>query len=521
MSVFSNMIKQLRDVWARLTNRQKLVISGSAFVVLIALILWTNLFGARPQFVPLFSQLEPDDAAAIAAKLDESKIPYKPSADGRTILVNAKDVYQIRWTMAQAGLPKGGVVGYEIFDKTNIGATDFERRVNYLRALEGELTRTIEAFDAVEQARVHIVLPEEALFAADQKPTTAAVFLQMKPGRTLAPDQVRGIVNLVARSVEGLKPDQITVVDAAGNILTANLGDSASPAANPAVAASQIQTQQNFQKQLEDSLQTLLTQVFGPGNVVARVTAELNWDQQTIDKKLFEPLQNGEGVVRTLEELTETVSGTQGTAGGTPGTSGNVPGYQGTTGGQGTTNSEKTQVAKTFDINEISEHLTVAPGSVKRLSVAVVVNRELTAQERTAIEDTVKSAIGFDASRNDSIAVTGMVFNTDLAKTVKADMARQTRNQNIRNFAIIPGLSLLALFLFWRILSAFRGRSEEVFAVPVGAYEAAKVAAIPTNIEEMAPEEREKAQIREQIEKLAKQKPENIANLIKTWLNED
>ncbi|MGE5559966.1 MAG: flagellar basal-body MS-ring/collar protein FliF [Chloroflexota bacterium] len=521
MSVFSGIARQLRDVWARLTNRQRLLITGAAFAVMIALILWTNVFGARAQYVPLFSQLEPEDAAAIAAKLDEAGTPYKPSADGSSILVDAKDVYQIRWEMAQAGLPKGGVVGYEIFDKTAIGATEFERRVNYLRALEGELTRTIEAFDAVSNARVHVVLPEPALFAADQQPATAAVFLELKPGRALAPDQVRGIVNLVARSVEGLKSDQITIVDKSGNILTADLGDNEGSLANPVLTASRIETQRNFQKQLETSLQTLLTQVFGPGNVVARVTAELNWDEKTIDKRLFEPLENGEGVVRTLEELSETVSGTEAATGGTPGTSGNVPGYQGSGGGQGSSSSEKTQVAKTFEINEIQEHLTVAPGTVRRMSVAVVVNRDLTTKEQDAIEATVKSAIGFDEARNDLISVTGMAFNTDMAKTVQADIARQTRNENIRNYAIIPGISLLALFIFWRVLSAMRSRPEEL-AIPVSAYEtASKVMAIPTSIEEMTPEDRDRAKIREQIEKLAKQKPESIANLIKTWLSED
>lgn len=522
MSVFSGIAKQLRDVWSRLTNRQKLLIGGSAVAVLVALVLWTGVFGARPQYVPLFSQLQPGDAAAIAAKLDESKTPYKPSTDGSTILVDAKDVYQIRWTMAQAGLPAGGIVGYEIFDSTSIGATDFDRRVNYLRALEGELTRTIEAFDAVNTARVHIVLPEQALFASDQNPTTAAVFLDLKPGRALAPDQVRGIVNLVARSVEGLKSDQITIVDKSGNILTADLGDSEDTSGNPVLAASRLETQRSFQKQLESSLQTLLTQVFGPGNVVASVTAELNWDEHTIDKTLFEPMANGEGVVKTLEDLSETVTSTDSSASGAAGTSSNVPGYQGTGAGSGGSSSEKTQTAKTFEINQVQEHLNIAQGSVKRLSVAVVINRELTAQEQTAVQQTVESAIGFDSTRNDLISVAGMAFNTDMAKTVQADIARQVRNENIRNYGIIPGVSLLGLFIIWRLLAAMRNRNAEELAVPVSAYDQpSKVMAIPTTIEDMAPEDRDRAKVREQIEKLARQKPESIANLIKTWLSED
>lgn len=517
MSVFSGIAGQLKEVWGRLSKRQKLVITGAAFLLTVALILWTTLFGARAQYVPLFSQLESSDAAAIAAKLDESKTDYKPSADGSTILVNSKDVYRIRWEMAQAGLPTGGIVGYEIFDQSKLGATEFERRVNYLRALEGELTRTIEAFDAVSQARVHIVMPEQTLFQSDQNPTTAAVFLDLKPGRTLDPSQVRGIANLVARSVEGLSTDQITIVDKQGTILTADDGGTGS---SPAATATRIETQRAFQKQLESSLQTLLGQVFGPGNVVTRVTAELNWDEHTIDKQLFEPMDNGEGVVRTLEELSETVSGSTSAASGQTGTSGNVPGYQTSGGDGGSSSSEKTQTAKTFEINEIKEHLNVAQGSVKRLSVAVVVNRELTTPEKTTVEDTVKSAIGFDQTRNDLISVTGMAFNTDMAKQVQADLTRQARNENIRNYAIIPGVSLLALFVFWRILSSLRGQRTDI-GMSIGAYEAAATLPEPAKLEDLAPEDRDKALIREQIEKLAKQKPESIANLIRTWLNED
>lgn len=520
MSVFSGIASQLREVWGRLTNRQKITITGTTFVLLLALILWTSLFGAKPQYVPLFSQLEASDAAAIAAKLDETKTDYKPSADGTTILVSAKDVYQLRWTMAQAGLPKGGIVGYEIFDQSTLGATEFERRVNYLRALEGELTRTIEAFDAVNRARVHIVLPEQTLFQSDQNPATAAVFLDLKPGRSLDASGVKGIINLVSRSVEGLKTDQITIVDKNGAVLSADMG-SDGEGASSAIAANRLETQHNFQKQLESSLQSLLAQVFGPGNVVARVTAELNWDERTIDKQLFEPLPNGEGVVKTWEELTETFSGTDASTGGQTGTSGNVPGYQSGSGNGGSSQSDKSQIAKTFEISEVREHLNVAQGTVKRLSVAVVVNRELTAPEKTTVEDTVKSAIGFDVARNDAIAVSGMAFNTDMAKTVQADLARQAKAENIRNYAIIPGVSLLALFIFWRVLSALRGQRTDV-GMQVGAYEAAaSLATVPMSLDDLLPEDRDKALIREQIEKLAKTKPESFANLIRTWLSED
>ncbi|MCL5676931.1 MAG: flagellar M-ring protein FliF, partial [Firmicutes bacterium] len=314
--------QSLRERWVNLNLRQKitLLVSAGLLVATLAMVL---VYASQPDYSPLFTNLSPDDAAAIAQKLTDKKIPYKPSADGSAILVPAKQVYQARWAMAAEGLPKGGGVGFEIFNKTAIGATDFDRRVSYTRAVQGELERTFRQMPEVDNARVMIVLPEQDPFAlSDKKAARASVFLQLKPGVQLDPKQVRGVIQLVSHSVDTLKPEDVTVTDVHGRILNpADLGEGGGV---DLAASAQLQQQKAFQLELQQSLQTLLEQVLGPGNVATRVVADLNFDTKTQDKQLFQPLASGDGVVRSLQQVEKSFSGTQ-APGGAVGTDPNQP----------------------------------------------------------------------------------------------------------------------------------------------------------------------------------------------------
>lgn len=495
--------------------RQRMIVLAVGVVVFGGLILWAGVFSRGPKMAPLYPRLETADAAEITKALEDEGIKYSLADNGTTVMVPAKDVYSTRLRLANLGLPRGGVVGFEVMDQSRIGATDFERRMSYIRALQGELTRTITQMPEVEQARVHIVLPEPSLFVNQSKPATAAVLLKLKPYGKLGKDQVQGVIHLVAHSVEGLRPEDVTVVDVHGRILSNGmdpLGGGTSPS-----SSGLLEIQNGFQRELETSLQGLLEQVLGPGNVVTRVSAELNFDEKTVDRKLFEPVVNGTGLVRSLEELEETFQGTGNSPGGVPGVTSNIPGYPQATESQST--YEKTNTIKNFEVNEIKEHIVVAPGSVKRLSVAVVVNRDLSAGEQKAIEATVAAAIGMDPARRDQITITGLAFNTDLAAEVKADMERQRQSQQKAFWQISIAAGAGAVFLLVLAQAALRrSRRARPATAAVAVEDASRQVAVTV---ELTPEERDRERIRDQVQKLAQQKPEDVAQLLRTWMNEE
>ena len=520
----------MANLWKNLNRRQRGIVIGSAALILVSLIIVSSTVANRPDYVTLYNKLDPNDAGEIVQKLTEKKISYQISPDGSGILVPAKDVYAVRWSLAADGLPKGGGVGYEIFDKTNLGATDWERRINYIRALQGELERTFRQMEGVEQAKVLIALPEQSLFVREQKPTTASVVLKLKPGLELDNNQIRGIVLLITHSVEGLKPDQVTVVDVHGRLLTSGI-DLNNDNQGLAGSSGRLETQRKFQKDLEHNLQTLLEQVLGPGNVVARVNAELNFDQRSTENTLFRsPSQNGQGLLTSLQELQETFRGTTG-GGGVPGVQSNTPGqtpntpeYQAAN-PTGNSQSDKSSRTATYAVDQVKENLVVAPGSVRRLSVSVVVNRNLSATEKGAIEKMVAATIGSDPKRDDQINVTGLPFNTQLADQARVALeadakARATTTRNLY-IALGAGL-LLTLFAFRSLARRARGLSAGQMALgPGGAMAVHMSLPPPEPTIPLTPEEMERERVKKEIHKLANQKPEDVANLLKTWLSEE
>ncbi len=540
MAETGNPRQGLLDTWRSLTRRQKGAVAAIGAAVVLALVLWVVMYAGQPEYVTLYARLDESDAGEILKKLDDRGVAYRIGDGGSAIMVPADQVHALRMQLAGEGLPRGGVVGFEIIDRTKLGATEFERRVNYVRALQGELTRTIRKIAAVEEARVHIVLPQERLFVSESSPATAAVFVKLRPGAILDSGQVRGIVHLVASSVEGLRPADVTVVDTTGRILSADLE---SPGG--AAALSRLDVQQRFQRELERSLQGLLEQVLGPGNVVARVTAQLNFDERVVDKSLFEPVRDTQGILRSMQELQETFRGTSQSAGGVPGASSNLPTYQAPAGQAGESAAERSQVVKNFELNEIRERLVVAPGSVSRLSVAVVVNRQLAPAEQQAIEATVAAAIGVDPERRDSIIVTGMTFDTTMAEAVKADMeAQAAAEQRLRSNVTRGAIAAAALLAIWWFRGRRRRAAEPVtgpargVAPGYGAFRRAELAVGAAGTGrvgagssamgfaglpqiELSPEEQERLERRERIQGLAREQPESVAQLLRTWLSED
>lgn len=505
---------QLLRVWQNLGKRERYIVFGSAALLFIALLSWSYWWGGRPDYVPLFTNLEAKDAGEVVAKLKETKVDHKVDANGTAILVPAKDVHRIRLDLASQGLPKGNK-GFEIFDQNKFGVTEFQNKVYYLQALQGELTRTIEQMAEVEKARVHIVMAEDSLYKKNEKPATASVMLKLRSSAQLTKEQVKGIVNLVAHSVQGLKPENVTVIDNLARVLN---DQQDGPQLAGATTVTQIELTKKIQEDLQRNIQSLLEQVLGPGKAAARVSVELNFDQRTLDRQVFEPVVDDKGIIRSSQEVAEAFKGTTAAPGGTPGTTSNIPGYVAANNGQ--SNYEKKEVTRNYEINEIKEKVVSAPGSIKRLSVAVLVDANLPKAQQDSIAKVVSSAVGLNAARGDAISVESIPFSTEvLDKQRKEEQAyeqQQKMDLYIKIAAIVAGL----LIMLYLIRMFTRRKAEEEAPVELEAIEPI-VDRSETSKKELTQQEKEREAQRELIEKLAKARPEDAAQLVRMWLAEE
>lgn len=524
MNYLKKLFQQVGDFWQSRNRAQKIKISVSAFLIVSAVGFMIFLLN-RPSYAPLYTNLDEKDAGDIVEKLDDAKIPYKITDGGKTILVDPSQVYKTRIMLAQQGLPKGGVIGFsDIFNKTQLGTTDWERQLQYNQALQGELTKTIEQMAEVDTARVHIVQPEKSLFIQPGQATepSAAVFLKLKPGEEITEEEVKGIIFLISRSVEGMKPENVTVIDDYGRVLS-NISLTHDENSKE-VINNHLSIQNSFQKQLQANVQSLLEQVFGPGNVVVRVNAKLNFDNKTVENKLFSPVNKdtGEGIIRSIQDLREHFTGTGNAPGGAPGVDANAPGYPQANGGN--SDYQKSQVTKNYEINESHENIKVAPGAVDKLTVSVIVNRTLDTNERNAIAQLVGNAIGYEPDR-DQISVEGMAFNNDLMTAMNDQINALNQQKANQRRLLFLGAALLAIILFgtygYVTVRRRRKREEERLAQELAeAQQAAAEQAAAGQAADQVPEIK-KDYIYSNIEKLARRKPEDVAKVLKSWLNED
>jgi len=508
------------EFWQSRNRAQKIKIVVFAAIIISVLSVMLYIIN-KPVYVPLYTSLDVEDAAEIAEKLDENNISYKLEDEGTTILVKPEQKYKVRLMLAQEGLPKGGSIGFdELFSQSRLGTTEWERRVQYNQALQGELSRAIEMMKSVERAKVYIVQQEDSLFIEPNSTNepSAAVFLQLKTGQKMSDEEIRGIINLITYSVKNMKPENVTVVDQYGRTLS-NIPLSQDED-GPGTINNHLTIQNNFQNQLQASVQSLLEQIFGPGNVAVRVNAELNFDKKTVQNKLFTPVneETGEGIVRSIQELREHFSGEGTGSGGDPGVGSNTgPGYvQAET---GHSEQQRTEITKNFDINETLETLTVMPGAVNRLTVSVVVNRELSESEKESIASMVGNAIGYDPER-DQINVEGMEFQNNMAKLFADEMERQRNEQRRMRNIMAAGIAVLALIAFIVVRTIINRRRKVQEEQNLAEEMIAMQQAAATKTEEELLETKDN-DIYKKIEKHARRNPEDVAKVIKTWLMED
>ena len=544
---FTQLFDQSKAAWQRFSPAQKAIVALVPLLLVLGLG-YLLITGAQPRYQPLYANLSTKDAGQLADKLKESNVPYRIAGDGKTLEVPEDRVNETRLSLASQNLPLGGGVGFEVFDKNTFGVTDFTQQVNYQRALEGELARTISHLSEVAQARVHLVMPKQELYSSREKSATASVVLDLRQGAQLKAEQIRGIVYLVAASVEGLDPKNVTLLDERGDVLSDVIRDDLLEEAGAAGTEpgapltggrllkqtnSQLEVQHRFEHELERRVAGMLDRVLGPNRAAVRVTAELKFDQVEENSETYEPVVNNQGIVRSSQRKLESFNGVGTLPGGVPGVESNIPGYQSsqysTAGNSTYTKNDETV---NYEVNKKLSKVVEAPGQVKRLSVAVMVD-SLQPQQVDSIQNAVKVAAGLDMARGDQVAVENISFDTSERHAAELADLQQKRTDLwlVLWKGIVVLLIVVFLLLFLRsILKPRVVRVQERLIreiTRVGEQEGGAIeeAAIPLDQvgrpSEMALEEQRKAQLRQQVTKMAREKPKAIAMLIRRWLSEE
>ncbi len=521
------------DKWKEAPSWTRGLLVGTVVCAMISLIVWRLLPGpSGGDMTALFSDLALEDAAAIRDYLEERRIPHRVTAGGAAIEVPPDRVHSLRLDLASMGVPSRGAVGFEIMDSMPWGATDFERHVSYIRGLQGELERTIEGFEEVRKARVHVVLPRESVFISRNTPATAAVFLELRPMAQLGTDAIQGIIHLVASSVENLDPEKVTVVDTQGVILSHR---AAAPDNDAAAVRDGIHMQLQFEESLRGRLQAMLEQVLGPGNVALQVSAQMNFDDREIHTELFEPASEDGGLITSLHQMEESFSGNQAFPETGAGADSNLPTYQ-ASGTEGASTYERTETTQNVAVNRTTEHWKVAPGAVERLSVAVVVNGALTPDQEQVLGGVVAAALGSDPGRNDSVVVTGLPFDTSLVDQLQEHAAAPAPDAPREQVADYPlpyvvgaGVALLlVLILVVVALRRRRGNDAEFFEE----LEAPKPADVVRSKREDAEAMRQRealldtlggngSGLRSTAKEMAEENPAKVAQLLRAWLADE
>lgn len=380
----------------------------------------------RPDFQVLYSNLAPEDAGAILLKLKEQKIPYQVGPDGKSILVPSERLYEMRMQLATEGLPQGAGAGFEIFDNTKLGMTEFVQNVNYQRALQGELSRTIGGMAEVESCRTHIVIPPKSLFLDKEEEARASVVLKLRPGRQLDSNQIRGIVHLVSSSIPRLKPENVTIVDSSGKMLA---GQKEGETAAETVRTEQIEYQDKMERSMEGRIKTMLAGVLGPDKAIVRVSFLLDFRREEKTAESYLP----DGIAKRSEQISQSEgesaaavpTGTPVGVTGLPLTGAEGPG-KGAAAVKGAETPKQEQRIVNYEVSKVVSRVVEPVGTVKRVSVAVVVDGQYrktgegkdakweyvprSKEEMAHVANLVKRVVNFDEGRGDKVEVVNLPF---------------------------------------------------------------------------------------------------------------
>jgi flagellar M-ring protein FliF len=538
-----------------------------------SLIFWNS----RPEYQVLFSNLSQEDAGEMVNKLKEKKVPFQLTHNGTTILIPKEQVYDLRLSLATEGLPKGGGVGFEVFDRTNLGTTDFVQKLNYQRALQGELSRTIKQIKEIEQARVHIVTPRESLFIEEQKKPTASVLVKTRSGMTLAPPQVEGIVNLVSSAVEGLEPGNITIVDTTGKVLFKR----ADSTVMGQLTTTQLEYQKNIEEGLKKKVQGMLEEVLGPSKAIARISADIDFQQVEITEEKYDPA----GVLRSEQKNAERSSTTQVQAERTStaqvqtersSKTQNQPSSQGQPSSsqelrEGTlelkgndpnkgatpdnlrvqargnapspvnlTSAERQNEIRNYEISKVNKHVRTPMGRLAKVSAAVIVDgiyqgtgkdRQYVSrnpEEMKNLENIVKTAIGYNEERKDQVEVINMPFYwSGLGEETTEEKAPVWEKYLQQYYKPVISLILAFLLIFFVVRPLLKKKGPVLEKEDLSLLKSIPPGVLPPQAAQAAPvaqvgQEKKPAVVsyKDQTLQIAQEDPSKAARIVKTWLQE-
>ncbi len=504
-------IDNIREWFSTIPLKKRIALIGIILMGAGSIFLFIS-WSQRIDYQVLYSNLSDEDSGLIIQKLKELRIPYRVTPSG--IMVPSDKVYSLRLELAAQGLPQGGGVGFEIFDKRDFTMTDFIQRLNYQRALQGELSRTIKSLQEVESCRVHLAIPEKGLFSKEEERPKASVFLRLKPGRTLSKSQIQGIVHLVSSSIEGLRPEDVTVVDSKGEMLTAPRRDEL-----VALTQNQVEFRQHVEKDLEDRVISILEPVVGRGKVRAKVSAEIDFTRIEKTEEKYDPdSQVARSEQRTVEKSSRVAPG------GVPGVSSNIPGKQTVETSSGSYSEKKTETVN-YEISKVISHTVVSPGEIKRLTVVALVDGTYagaqgskerryiprTEEELKKFEAMVKNAVGFVATRGDDVRVINMPFQEEPPEEAEEP------SKDVMPVVItavrysIPLIALLLLFLF-----VIRPLIKTLTSPPPPKIRTE----LPKTVQELERAMELQGLSRPDIIEWARNNPQKAAQLIKGWIEE-
>lgn len=522
-------------------GRRIMLLLGAAATVALMAAVW--MWGSQPEYRVLFSNFSDRDGGAIVAELEKMGVPYKYAEGGGAVLVPADKVHDARLKLASQGLPKGGNVGFELMENQKLGASQFVEQINFQRAMEGELARSIESVSAVQAARVHLAIPKSSIFVSEQKTPTASVLLNLHPGRTLDPQQVSAIVHLVASSVPDLPTKSVTVVDQNGNLLS-ETGRPASPAG---LDATQIKYVQELQQSVARRIESIISPIVGSGNVRAEATADIDFSRSEQAVESYKPNQTPDAMTIRSQQTSEAVNGAA-AAGGVPGALSNQPPAPATAPlnpqpqaqasapaapGMPPSNTRKDATVN-YEVDKTIQYVQQGMGGLKRLTVAVVVNHrrsvdqdgKVTMQplgeaEMTQITNLVKEAMGFNTERGDSLNVVNTPFaSPEVEKIPETPLWKQPTTLQMGKDAgryLLIGLALL--FIYLRVLKPMMKKISEL---PALAPAPAAQAALPgADMTALPPGQRNYQDNLSRAQKLANEDPRVVANIVKTWVDKN
>ena len=557
MSATASTATQLKPLeWLnrlRANPKIPLIVAGAAAVaIIVAMVLWAK----TPDYRTLFSNLSDQDGGAIVTQLTQMNVPYRFTEGSGAIEVPADKVHELRLRLAQQGLPKGGAVGFELLDQEKFGISQFSEQVNYQRALEGELARTIETLGPVKRARVHLAMPKPSLFVREQKAPSASVTVNLEPGRALDEGQISAVTHLVSSAVAGLPPGNVTLVDQAGHLLTQS--NTSSRDLNDA----QLKYASDVEGRVQRRIESILSPIVGNGNVHAQVTAQLDFANKEQTEEKYSPNGDDSQAVLRSRQLNVSEQIGSGAPGGVPGALSNQPAPANTApintppaNQQNAQNAQNAQTANNanagprstqrnetsnYEVDRTIRHTKMNMGDVQRLSVAVVVNYKtlpdgkplpLTADQMKQIEDLTREAMGFSEKRGDTLNVVNSPF------TASDDMGGELpfwQQQSFIEQLMVAGrwlLVLLVAWILWRkaVRPQLMRRSEEVKAAQEQTrirQETEEAVEVRLSKDEQTQQRRNNQRLgaevmSQRIREMSDNDPRVVALVIRQWINNE